>query len=68
MHLTSMNSITDSNNPQLHSINMQMLQSGPTAGAEAYPSLNSHGAQSSLLPVTAGNPQQFSEEENDIIV
>ena len=36
---------------------MQMLLSGPT-GAEAYASLNSHGAQSSLMPITAGNNPQ----------
>lgn len=29
--------------------------------------MNSHGAQSSLLPVTSATPHQFSEEENDII-
>ena len=46
------------------------MQSGPQTmhsgnGMPEYPSLNSHGAASSLInPI----PHQFSEEEQDIIV
>ena len=47
--------------------NQQLIQSGPSLPnmVSEYPSLNSHGAQSSQLANSM--PQQFTEEENDIL-
>ena len=57
----------------MRNFELQLIQSGPTmaniasgSGPVDYPSMNSHGANSSMFPNTM--LPQFSEEENDILL
>ena len=54
----------------INTFNLQLLQSGQTfqhfSGGAEYPSINSHGAYSSLMPNQM--PAQFTEEESEIIL